>query len=81
MTEFQKIATGLLSLTHPEIFTSVRTGSDGEPTAEPFRPGTMLRALKFAFAALTAGSRVIPLGDNGALTRELGAYGAGLEEH
>ena len=81
MTEFQKIATGLLSLTHPEIFTSVRNRSDGEPTGAPPRAGAMVRAFKFAFAALAAGSRVVPLGDNSALTRELGAYGAGLEKH
>jgi hypothetical protein len=43
--------------------------------------GTALRALKFAFAALIAGSRAIPLGDNGCITRELGAYGARLKTH
>jgi hypothetical protein len=34
--------------------------------------------LKFALAALLAGSRAVPLGDNGRLTKELGAYGARL---
>ncbi len=81
MTEFQKIATGLLSLTHPEIFTSVRNASDREPTPASPRAGAMLRALKFAFAALAAGSRIVPMGDNSALTRELGAYGVGLQKH
>jgi hypothetical protein len=38
----------------------------------------LLRAAKFAFAALLAGSRAIPLGDNSCVTRELGAYGARL---
>jgi hypothetical protein len=37
-----------------------------------------VRAVKFAFAALVAGSRAVPLGDNGQLTRELGAYGERL---
>jgi hypothetical protein len=40
--------------------------------------GALLRAAKFAFAALLAGSRAIPLGDNSCVTRELGAYGARL---
>ena len=37
-----------------------------------------VRAVKFAFAALLAGSRAVPLGDNGQITRELGAYGERL---
>lgn len=37
-----------------------------------------LRGVKFALAALLAGSRSIPLGDNGRVTRELGEYGAHL---
>jgi hypothetical protein len=57
----------------------------GEPAAwqkEPdSRPGALLRAAKFAFAALLAGSRAIPLGDNGCVTKELGAYGARLRMH
>jgi hypothetical protein len=40
--------------------------------------GAVVRAVKFAFAALVAGSRAVPLGDNGQLTRELGAYGERL---
>jgi hypothetical protein len=40
--------------------------------------GAAVRAVKFAFAALVAGSRAVPLGDNGHLTRELGAYGERL---
>ena len=91
MSEFQKIAIGLLGMSHPEIqrFRS----SDLEPetrTVEPFAlkpthtptPGpaaSALRELKFAIAALFAGSRSIPLGDNGRLTRELGKYGARLK--
>jgi hypothetical protein len=35
--------------------------------------------LKFAIAALLAGARAIPLGDNGRITRELGKYGAHLK--
>ena len=37
-----------------------------------------LRGVKFALAALLAGSRSIPLGDNGRVTRELGDYGKQL---
>jgi hypothetical protein len=38
----------------------------------------LLRRFKFAIAALLAGARAIPLGDNGRITRELGEYGAHL---
>jgi hypothetical protein len=85
MTEYQKIAAGLLSMTHPEIYRSVRLSTLDEelpaPNRRPLAPrskDTLLRALKFAFAALLAGSRAVPLGDNGEITRQLGAYGAGL---
>jgi hypothetical protein len=95
MTEYQKIATGLLGLTHPEIYfpsrnqvgTPAQSASstlERKPTAsrEPNSSGTppsaAVRAFKFAFAALVAGSRAIPLGDNRQLTRELGAYGERL---
>ena len=99
MTEYQRIAIGLLGLTHPEIYLSVRNGEDKpaqaasstieqEPRQEPRQArvpapsGThssaAVRAVKFAFAALVAGSRAVPLGDNGQLTRELGAYGERL---
>jgi hypothetical protein len=40
--------------------------------------GAVVRAVKFAFAALVAGSQAVPLGDNGQLIRELGAYGERL---
>ena len=95
MTEYHCIAIGLLGLTHPEIYLSVRNGKDmpaqaasstieQEPrqTRAPAPGGTQssaaIRAVKFAFAALVAGSRAVPLGDNGQLTRELGAYGERL---
>jgi hypothetical protein len=95
MTEYQNIATGLLGLTHPEIYFSSRSqagrsaqsaSSTLEPTPTPSRepnssgtpPSAAVRAVKLAFAALVAGSRAIPLGDNGQLTRELGAYGERL---
>jgi hypothetical protein len=39
---------------------------------------SLLRSAKFALAAVLAGSRIVPLGDNGRITRELGAYGARL---
>jgi hypothetical protein len=91
MSEFQKIAVGLLSMSHPEIH-RIRSASaqaatlKGEsPAAMPARgstptpAATALRGLKFAFAALLAGARSIPLGDNGRITRELGEYGAHLK--
>lgn len=83
MSELQNIAIGLLGMTHPEVY-RLRKGSSGEPTrAAEQRPnqrraGALMRAAKFAFAALVAGSRAIPLGDNGRVTRELGAYGRHL---
>ncbi|HZE44649.1 MAG TPA: hypothetical protein VE058_12725 [Steroidobacteraceae bacterium] len=40
--------------------------------------GAVVRAVKFAFAALMAGSRAVPLGDNAQLIRELGSYGERL---
>jgi hypothetical protein len=80
MTEFQKIATGLLGLTHPEIYVAVAKRADKEAPPEATRSRALVRAFKFAFASLVAGSRAVPLGDNSQLTRELGAYGACLEE-
>jgi hypothetical protein len=38
----------------------------------------LVRALKFAFAALAAGSRVVPLGDNSQLVRDLAARAASI---
>jgi hypothetical protein len=93
MTEYQKIAIGLLGLTHPEIYWSIRKQADKatqpasslEPASNARQPnpdrehaGAAVRAIKFAFAALVAGSRAVPLGDNSQLTRELGAYGERL---
>jgi hypothetical protein len=94
MTEYQSIAIGLLGMTHPEIYLSLRNAKDkpAEPGAsseqaprqaqQPDHRSThssaAVRAVKFAFAALVAGSRAVPLGDNGQLTRELGAYGERL---
>jgi hypothetical protein len=91
MNEFQKIAIGLLGLSHPEIYRSrMSSGEPAQSTVEPsdlkrsddWRPtpaATALRGVKFAFAALLAGARSIPLGDNGRITRELGEYGAHLK--
>jgi hypothetical protein len=90
MSEFQKIAIGLLSTSHPEIHRS-RTATTEPATAQvttsaskparapmPAPAASALRGLKFAFAALLAGARSIPLGDNGRVTRELGDYGKQL---
>jgi hypothetical protein len=90
MSEFQKIAVGLLSLSHPEIYrlrnasAQPATSTVGSPAMKPTpgsKPGSVIsvvRAVKFALAALLAGARSIPLGDNGRITRELGEYGAHL---
>lgn len=85
MSEFQKIAIGLLGMSHPEIY-KARGASAAEPantaSQQPGLPPALgaaaLRGLKLAFAALVTGSRAIPLGDNGRLTRELGEYGSKL---
>jgi hypothetical protein len=104
MSEIQKIAIGLLGMSHPEI-QRFRT-SDVDPVtraveqatrtveqpalqsthapmpargSKPSLSSKALRGLKFAIAALLAGARSIPLGDNGRVTRELGEYGARLK--
>jgi hypothetical protein len=89
MSEIQKIAIGLLGMSHPEIYryrnasaepkTVARPVLQPTPSPKPSPAAEVLRGLKFAFAALVAGSRAIPLGDNGRLTRELGEYGTHLK--
>ena len=86
MSEIQKIAIGLLGLSHPEIYRirssfAVETAESApeRPAFQPTPLGKAVSALKFAFAALVTGSRAIPLGDNGRLTRELGEYGQHLK--
>jgi hypothetical protein len=91
MSEFQKIAVGLLGMSHPEIYRS-RNASAEPKTSTVERPAlkpasglkptpaaTVVRAVKFALAALLAGARSIPLGDNGHIIRELGEYGTHLK--
>jgi hypothetical protein len=89
--EFQKIVVGLLAMSHPEIYRSrIASAVPARPTVEspalkstrgskPTSAAPALRGLKFALAALLAGARSIPLGDNGRITRELGEYGAHLK--
>jgi hypothetical protein len=91
MNELQKIVIGLLGLSHPEIYRSrmlsaepaqsLVESSDLKRTdgSGPTPAATALRGVKFAFAALLAGARSIPLGDNGRITRELGEYGTHLK--
>jgi hypothetical protein len=90
MSEFQKIAIGLLGISHPEVqqlrlklSPQKQEESTQQQRLKPTdsRPGALLRAAKFAFAALLAGSRAIPLGDNSCVTRDLAAYGARLRMH
>jgi succinyl-CoA synthetase alpha subunit len=87
MTEFQKIAIGLLGLTHPEILLSrSRAGlksttkieyADEHSCAISVQPRDRLaraiQAFRFAFAALAIGSRTVPLADNSQLRRDLAA--------
>jgi hypothetical protein len=85
MSEIQRIAIGLLGISHPEIYRYRTSSAKQLPLAvDPPAPkqapaASALRGLKFAFAALLAGARSIPLGDNGRVTRELGEYGAQLK--
>lgn len=91
MSEYQKILIGILGMTHPEVQRlrlkvsgQDEPGTEKRPRRHGSRPGALIRAAraaKFAFAAMLAGARAIPLGDNGCLTRELGAYGARLRMH
>lgn len=83
MSEFQEIAIGLLGITHPEVHRLRKASTQQQQNRKPedSRPGALLRAAKFAFAALLAGARAIPLGDNGCVTRDLAAYGARLRMH
>jgi len=52
------------------------TTRDRSDRMEPHLGLKVASALKLAFAALGAGSRMIPLGDNGAVLRELAARAA-----
>ena|ERR1700683_3270164 len=86
MTQFQKIAIGLLGLTHPEMFiprpragekSAAKIASDHDST-EPVRPGEgqvarLIRAFRFMLAALAIGSRTVALADNSQLRRDLSA--------
>jgi hypothetical protein len=88
MKQFQKIAIGLLGLTNPEMFIP-RPNSDtpsatkiepaicrGSPVRRSPREGRFarsVRALKFMVTVLATGSRMVPLGDNSQLLRDLRA--------
>jgi hypothetical protein len=89
MTEFQKIAIGILGLTHPEMFLprpsadqglsgKIAAANDATKAAEPVGPGPgrasrMLRAMRFMLAALAIGSRTVAMADNSELRRDLSA--------
>ena len=86
MKQFQKIAIGLLGLTHPELFVP-RPNPNAASTTKIEPPGghgsterlrlrygrgaRALRAFKFMITALALGSRSVPLGDNSGLRNEL----------
>jgi hypothetical protein len=86
MTQFQKIAIGILGLTHPEMFIP-RPKPGHKPTAkiasghgstEPVCRGEgpvrrTIRAFRFMLAALAIGSRTLGLADNSELRRDLSA--------
>jgi hypothetical protein len=86
MTEFQKIAIGILGFTHPEMFIprprpghkpAGRIASDHDssrPLRRRERRGvSAMRAFRFMLAALAIGSRTVALADNSELRRDLGA--------
>jgi hypothetical protein len=86
MTEFQKIAIGIVGLTHPEIYVraprhgqgpSVNIASDHD-SAKPVRRrggrgARIIRRLRFLLACLAIGSRTAALADNSQLRRDLSA--------
>jgi hypothetical protein len=73
MTEFQKLANGLLGLTHPEMF--LPKAAPAEPVRpRRGRPARALRAVQFLMAALAAGSRTVALADNSQALRDLRAH-------
>jgi hypothetical protein len=86
MTQFKRIAIGLLGITHPEIFiprpragqkSTAKIASDHDST-EPICPGEgqvarLIRAFRFMLAALAIGSRTVALADNSQLRRDLRA--------
>jgi hypothetical protein len=93
MKEFQKIAIGLLELTHPELFLPKRRTGLPAPNARQYSDDTIAqrlfrswnlrgarwgRALKFTFIALAIGSRSVALADNSQLVQELACHAAAL---
>ena len=91
MTDYQKIAIGLLGLTHPEVFRRAsRTHTDNTaatagcaaPSSVKERMRHVVRVLRFTLAALGLGSRVVGLADNSHVIKDLSAtarhlYGSG----
>jgi hypothetical protein len=88
MKQFQKIAIGLLGLTNPEMFiprpqpsatsTTKIEPAHGRPapvqrSSREGRIARALRTLKFMVTVLGIGSRMVPLGDNSQLLRDLSA--------
>jgi hypothetical protein len=86
MKQFQKIAIGLLGLTHPELFvprwncpatatTHIEPphggGSPDQSSQRQGRGARALRTFKFLVSALAIGSRTVPLADNSELRNEL----------
>ena len=96
MTEFQKIAIGIVGLTHPEMYIpalrrsqkpSANSASEHDLTKPVRRRGgrgaRIIRSLRFILACLAIGSRTVALADNSQLRRDLSARAKllyGLEE-
>jgi len=93
MSEFQKLAIGLLGLTHPEMViarakaaekpaTTIEV-ADHHSSARSVDPRQVqlaraIQAARFLLAALAIGSRTVPLADNSQLNRALGARAASI---
>ena len=94
MNEFQKIAIGLLGLTHPEARVArLKEAASPAANANPEhhapvgaalprtlrgRVARIIRGLEFMLAALGAGSRTVALAENSEALRELRARAACL---
>ncbi|HWJ34248.1 MAG TPA: hypothetical protein VNR70_03235 [Steroidobacteraceae bacterium] len=85
------VSIGKQNATAAEMPASLPSVSASEPALAPVvepnhsvarrsvgRAASLMRAFKFAFAALAAGSRVVPLGDNSQLVRDLAAHAASI---
>jgi len=73
MRQFQKLAIGLLGLTHPEMFIPPQGTAQGAPRRRGGRGARIMRTLRLLLSALALGSRTVALADNSELGRNLAA--------